>query len=114
MVEGAPDGRVAGDAAGAVGAAADGADDELGGGHRHGAARRRARARSASIQARPSAIGVAGAAGALDDDGLHRAAAGVRRVCESVYLSKLSQPSETRSTAPTFGWVQSRSIIVSA
>ena len=37
-----------------------------------------------------------------------------RTACARPYLSKLSQPSETSSTAPTFGWVQSRSIIRSA
>jgi hypothetical protein len=37
-----------------------------------------------------------------------------RTTRSSAYLLKLSQPSETRSTAPTLGWVQSCSIIRSA
>ena len=37
-----------------------------------------------------------------------------RTAWASLFLLKLSQPSETSSAAPTLGWVQSRRIIVSA
>ena len=112
QVEGAAGGGIAGDAGGPVRAAADGADDEFARRHRD---RRHAsrRARCSATKARPSAMDLRVPPVAW----MTMVCAGrplSRTACASLFLLKLSQPSETSSTAPTFGWVQSRSIIVSA
>ena len=89
LVEGASGGRIAGDPGGAVRAAADRADHELGHRHRH----RLLRVEESALLLDPGttlADRGAGAAGALDDDRLHRPAGGAHRPLQRVFVEALA------------------------
>ena len=108
MSKARPAAGIAGDAAGAVRAAADRADDQF----VDAPSARWARASSARLLLGDPGPALARSSARvppvrLDDERLHRPAAWRGRRAPAPYLLKLSQPSETSSTAPTLGWVQS-------
>ena len=89
LIKGAAGRRVAGDAGGAVRAAADGTDHQFADLHRHGLGR----IEGDALLLHPGAAFLdrgTGAAGALDNDGLHRAAGGTHHPLQRVFVEALA------------------------